>query len=532
MSGAAMDKDAIALAKLGYNQSFSRALGAFENFAASFSTIAFTVGLPQLFGYAMLTGGPLAAWINWIIVGCLALSTSLCLAEICSAMPTAGSIYFWSAKLGGDKHGPFLAWLTAWWNFFGWVVTSPAVQQGGTLMVVSALKIANPDVNIQPYHQFLLTTAGLLYGTLLNVSNEHVLKWFYRISSVLVLVLYLLFMIWVPAKAPAFQSREFLTTFINNTGFSDSYTWMIGLLFPAWTFYGYDASAHVAEETTNASRTAARGMWGAVAMSFFFSFPLLIVLIFCVQNIDDIIAYQYPVPIASLLVHVRASHETWVHVVLPFPRQNLGDRGAIAVLTVMFIVTTNCTAACMMSGSRIAYAISRDDVLPGSRIFHHVGANKLPNRAVIMMTVLGVLVSLPILGSSVAFQALASTATVAIDTSYAIPIFGRIFIAGESFKKGEWNLGAAGKPLGTLVITWISILFVCLCLPQLYPVDANNLNYCPALIGAITLISIFSWVLSGRNWYKGPQRLVTVEEAEALEREFAEKHESVGVEKA
>ncbi|KAJ3333695.1 hypothetical protein HDU93_008423 [Gonapodya sp. JEL0774] len=195
MSEEPIDHDAIALAKLGYRQSFSRGLGVFENFAASFSTIAFTVGVPQLFGYALYTGGPLAAWVNWIIVGLLAFSISLCMAEICSSMPTAGSIYFWSAKLGGDTYGPFLAWLTAWWNVLGWIVTSPAVQQGGTLILVSALMIANPDVEIKAWHQFLLTSAGLLYGTLINISNEVVLKWFYRISSILVLILYILFIV-------------------------------------------------------------------------------------------------------------------------------------------------------------------------------------------------------------------------------------------------------------------------------------------------------------------------------------------------
>ncbi|KAJ3325083.1 hypothetical protein HDU93_002670, partial [Gonapodya sp. JEL0774] len=105
------------------------------------------------------------------------------------------------------------------------------------------------------------------------------------------------------------------------------------------------------------------------------------------------VAYNYPVPIASFLV------------------QNLGDTGAIVMLVLMYIVTLNCTAACMMSGSRITYAVSRDGVLPGSTFLHHMGPNKLPNRCVYTITILGIVLSLPILGSTVAFQALASSAT-------------------------------------------------------------------------------------------------------------------------
>lgn len=35
------------------------------------------------------------------------------MAEIAAAYPTAGSIYFWSYRLGGQRYGPFLAWMTA-----------------------------------------------------------------------------------------------------------------------------------------------------------------------------------------------------------------------------------------------------------------------------------------------------------------------------------------------------------------------------------------------------------------------------------
>ncbi|KAJ3335200.1 hypothetical protein HDU93_006204, partial [Gonapodya sp. JEL0774] len=205
------------------------------------------------------------------------------------------------------------------------------------------------------------------------------------------------------------------------------------------------------------------------------------------------------------------------------------ERGAIAMLVIMYIVTCNCTAACMMSGSRITYAISRDNVLPGSSFLHHMGANKLPNRCVWSIAALGVFFSLPILGSSVAFQALASSATVAVDTSYAIPIAGRLFIAGSNFKPGEWHLGKFSKPLAFIAVTWISLLFVCLCLPQLYPVNATNLNYAPVIIGGITIISIVSWQLSGKHWFKGPQRLISVEEAEELERKLVGKMGNLGV---
>jgi len=59
------------------------------------------------------------------MVGGLSFIVSLVLAEIAAAFPTAGGIYFWSYRLGGEEWGPFLAWMTAWWNWAGWVCVVP-----------------------------------------------------------------------------------------------------------------------------------------------------------------------------------------------------------------------------------------------------------------------------------------------------------------------------------------------------------------------------------------------------------------------
>lgn len=70
-------------------------------------------GIPVLFGFIMYTGGPASAFTNWTMVGGLSVVVSLVMAEIAAALPTAGGIYFWSYRLGGEKWGPFLSWLTA-----------------------------------------------------------------------------------------------------------------------------------------------------------------------------------------------------------------------------------------------------------------------------------------------------------------------------------------------------------------------------------------------------------------------------------
>lgn len=97
------------------------------------------------------------------------------------------------------------------------------------------------------------------------------------------------------AKNGKFQTREgVFNHFYNgiNGGeekqASDAYCWVVGVLFGAWVFYGYDASAHLAEETHDASITVARGMWMSTLSAWLLSIPTLIIVLFCIQDFDGI----------------------------------------------------------------------------------------------------------------------------------------------------------------------------------------------------------------------------------------------------
>ena len=116
------------LATLGYRQEFLRSLGFFESWAAVLTSMNFVSGIPVLFYFVLYTGGPQAAFANWTMVGAFSIFVSLSMAEIAAALPTAGGIYYWSYRLGGEKWGPFLSWICAWYNWGGWVLVVPGVR--------------------------------------------------------------------------------------------------------------------------------------------------------------------------------------------------------------------------------------------------------------------------------------------------------------------------------------------------------------------------------------------------------------------
>ena len=56
---------------------------------------------------------------GWLLVGVMVIFAGLSLGEICSAFPTAGGLYYWSAKLAPGNSGPIWSWFTGWFNLLG-----------------------------------------------------------------------------------------------------------------------------------------------------------------------------------------------------------------------------------------------------------------------------------------------------------------------------------------------------------------------------------------------------------------------------
>lgn len=54
--------------------------------------------------------------VGWIIVSVFTMTVALSMAEIVSAIPTAGGPYYWAAILAPQKHSAYAAWITGWYN--------------------------------------------------------------------------------------------------------------------------------------------------------------------------------------------------------------------------------------------------------------------------------------------------------------------------------------------------------------------------------------------------------------------------------
>ncbi len=89
-----------------------RGLSGFMNFAFGFTEVSVLASVTALFQYGLETGGPAVWFWGWLISWAAITVVSLSMAEICSAYPSAGSVYHWSGQLASAKHAAIASYIT------------------------------------------------------------------------------------------------------------------------------------------------------------------------------------------------------------------------------------------------------------------------------------------------------------------------------------------------------------------------------------------------------------------------------------
>src|SRR5215475_9562415 len=100
---------------LGYAQELFRTMGGFSNFAISFSIISILTGAVILYDYGLAWAGKAAVSLGWPLITIFVLAIAASMAELASAYPTAGGLYYWASKMKNKDWG----WWTAWLNLIG-----------------------------------------------------------------------------------------------------------------------------------------------------------------------------------------------------------------------------------------------------------------------------------------------------------------------------------------------------------------------------------------------------------------------------
>ncbi|HEY0811859.1 MAG TPA: amino acid permease [Pseudonocardia sp.] len=487
--------DEAVLHRLGYAQVLYREMGGFANFSISFTIISILAGCLTSYWIAFNYGGPVVITWGWLLVGAFCVLVAMAMGEIASAMPTAGALYFWASKLGGPAWG----WFTGWFNLVGQIAVTASIDYGAAIFTTALLNLWFPDAigtdGVAIFITFTVIIAAHLALNLLGVNLlatlNNISAWWHMVAVMLIVVVLLV----VPTHH---QTAAFVFgQTIDNSGFVGMPFWVIfglGLLMAQYTVTGYDASAHMSEETRLASRSAAWGMVMSVVVSVVFGFILLVAVTFAVPD-------------------VQGTLDSVVNAVIYIWTKSLGDGWAEFLLLLAVVAQFFCGTASVTSASRMMFAFSRDGAVPGSLIWRRVSTNRVPVNAVIAICVLAWALMLPTLVNLAIGQVVGtSIAVIGLYIAFALPIILRIR-AGDRFEHGAWSLGNHYKWISPLAVAWIAVI----CVIFLFPLNAKGVpwapdfdwtvvNYAPLTVGGALILFGGWYLISARHWFTGPVR--------------------------
>lgn len=503
--------DSERLHELGYAQELSRRMGWFSNFAVSFTIISILTGGVTTYYLGMVAGGPVTITWGWLLVGGMCCIVGAAMAEVCSSYPTAGGLYYWSAKLAPPGQAPVWSWFTGWFNLLGQVAVTASIDFGLANFVAYFLDLT---LGFTPSAAKVLAIYGVilvLHGVLNTLGVNLVAKlndisvWWHLIgTAVIVLALLLL-----PDRHQTLSAV--LTKYVNQTGwgFTGSGIWAaaIGLMLAQYTITGYDASAHMTEETHDAAISGPRGIMTAIWVSVVAGFLLMVAMTYAIPY--AIGGKDYSAAAAGGTV---AAPTIWI--------DSIGRHGGEFLLLISIVAQFFCGMSSVTANSRMIYAFSRDGAIPGHRLWHRINKRtRTPTNGIWFAVVFAFVLAIPSLKSVVAFFAIVSVAVVGLYISYVIPVLLRVR-RGDAFEPGPWHLGRWGRPIGMLAVAWVVFICFPLLLPQFSPVTRTSFNYAPVAVLAVIGFAGIYWLVSARKWFTGPKVQGSAEELAAIERDL------------
>lgn len=129
------------LLSLGYRQELRRAFSTLTAFGFSFSVLSFLTALTGSWDVAWFSGGPVSAVWGWVLVSALTFFVAVSMAELVSAYPTSGGLYYMSAKLGG-AYSHFASYTCGWFNLLGIIAASAGAAFACASLIAVAVVFA------------------------------------------------------------------------------------------------------------------------------------------------------------------------------------------------------------------------------------------------------------------------------------------------------------------------------------------------------------------------------------------------------
>ncbi|KIM68947.1 hypothetical protein SCLCIDRAFT_1209167 [Scleroderma citrinum Foug A] len=492
-------RDEELLARLGYKQEFKRAFTPLELFGLLFSTVGLFPSMTSALVYSLPNGGPVAMVWGWVVASLFVLCIGMAIAELASAAPTAGGVYYWTHTFASPRWRNLLSWIVGYANTIGYIGGVASVDWGCAVQITAAASIGSGQTyvatNAQTFGIFIaLLLSHSLVCCLATTFIARVQKLYITVNICLCLVVIIGLPV-VTQKKNMNNANYALGTFANLNGWPDGFTFILSLIYPLWTIAGPDTGVHLSEEAMNA---AVAVPWATISAEFIaglLGWAINLSLAFCMDtNTEEILNSPIGQPMAAIL----------------FSR--FGQRGTLAIWSFVVIAQYMMGFNLVVAASRKAFAFSRDRVLPFSSILSRVNKHtRTPVNAVWFVVVLAALLGLLSFAGSQAISAVFSVTVNALYIAYTIPIASR-WLGGNNFKPGPFHLGALSLPISVIAVLFMTFMNIVFLFPITPNPSTTDMNYTVVVLGGVFTLSMVWYyfpVYGGVHWFTGPIRNIS-----------------------
>ncbi|KAF8330588.1 amino acid/polyamine transporter I [Cantharellus anzutake] len=491
-----LTRDEETRAKLGYKQEFKRAFTMFETFGLVFSIIGLFPSIASVLVYAIPNGGAVSMVWGWLVASLFLMTIALAMAELASAAPTSGGLYFWAHHYASPKWRNLFAWIVGYANTVGTIASVASIDWGCAVQIMAAATIGSPHLSFSPTtsQTFAVYLAIVLSHAVVCCLGTAVLARLQNIYTFLNIALCLAIIIVIPAVTP----KEYHNTasyalgnFTNLNGWPNGFAFFLSWMSPVWTICITNAATAVPWSIVLA--TGVGGILGAAI--------LIVLSFFMGTDMESIVNDPIGQPMATILFN------------------SLGRKATLSLWAIVVIVQYMMGSSMLLASSRQAFAFSRDGALPFSRYLYRMNSfTGTPVNTVWFSGIGAALLGLLSFAGPAAISAIFSISVMGLYIAYSVPIMCRFAFRGSVGRCSLFSpipylpiilygFRHQGLPIAIVAVHFMAFINVIFLFPSTPHPGANDMNYSVVVMGSVLIFSL-PWyyfpAYGGVNWFRGP----------------------------
>jgi amino acid transporter len=429
-------------------------------------------------------------------------------------------------------------------NVLGYISIYASTIYAATLILGATCSIGSDSVFVATKYQnygIFAATVFLTFGmtcvptSLLNKLNMSYI--FIQFGMLLALIIAL------AAGTPSElkNSASFVFSDFQNTGYwtSNGWSFMLSFLTPVWVVSGFESSATIAEEASNAAKAVPFAMLSSLVTAAVTGWAGIITIAFCMgTDVIGIVTSPLGQPLAQIAFN------------------SLGKNGSIALLVFLWLSSICNCSILMVAASRETFAFARgmlkfllldiervyadskllDHGLPGSGFIRVLSANKTPARAVAFVAICSLAEGLLMLVNTIAINSIFNLAIMGLYFAYCMPLVARLLFG--HFTPGVWYMGDKISYISAWYsVAWMTFIFILLLFPTYPNPTPQEMNYAVVVLGFVLVFCVVYYYVpgfGGKTFFTGPVRTIDeiIDENEEvrkdIERKIAEERATEG----